>query len=291
MPKRIKPDVNEISLAFNPANMKKFLMHKDDDKKNLLKGEESMEEFVKMLKDQGLLPDEASVLVFTAKLKENKIENLDSVENLTKALGFAFELIPTEDSVKDKIRKDLESEIKKTLEPELRKALEPEIKKALEKEMNKSKDDSVKLLKDQVETLTKDLGEARKEVEVERDARRLSEIKTEVAEMGLPGDLEKISKTVLMTEKTNPELAKDVVETLKTTGAAFKASGAFSEIGSSQGGKELGDAYGKLMDMKNALMKDNPKMPEHKAWAQICRENVELYKAYTKEHHAKGGMH
>lgn len=286
MPKRIRPDVNEISLAFNPANMKKFLMHKDDDKKNLKKGEETMEKLIKILKDKGLLSDEKA---FANALKKANVTELAIAEDFEKVFEVVVDLMPKVDE--KEIRKDLEAKIRKTLESELRKTLEPEIRKALEKELGKAENETIKLLKDEVKQLGDDLKAARKEVETERDARRLSEIKESVKDMGVPGDLEKISKTILMTEKINPELAKDITETLKETGEAFKTSGAFLELGSSRGGEELGKAYDELIKLRNAAMEKDSNLTEQAAMRKVCRENPKLYQEYTKEHQMKGGMH
>lgn len=286
MPKRIRPDVNEISLAFNPANMKKFLMHKDDDKKNLKKGEETMEKLIKILKDKGLLSDEKA---FANALKKANVTELAIAEDFEKVFEVVVDLMPKVDE--KGIRKDLEAKIRKTLESELRKTLEPEIRKALEKELGKAENETIKLLKDEVKQLGDDLKAARKEVETERDARRLSEIKESVKDMGVPGDLEKISKTILMTEKINPELAKDITETLKETGEAFKTSGAFLELGSSRGGEELGKAYDELIKLRNTAMEKDSNLTEQAAMRKVCRENPKLYQEYTKEHQMKGGMH
>jgi hypothetical protein len=298
MPKQIKPDVHEISLAFNPANQKKFLMHKDESHKKLLKGEKGMDKLIAILKKEGQLPKEAD---FIAVLQKAKLP--DETVDLMKG---AFRLISTANLEKDVVESlagflpmtepvDVNA-IEKSVEEKLRKDIEASIRKDLEKEFKEKGDGSeqaIILLKEQINTMAEDLKTSNKEVEVERDARRLGELRNSVKDMGLPGDVEKTAKTLLMAEKANPELAKDITETLKSTGEAFAASGIFGEVGSSRGGQEMGKAYDALLEKKTALMKENSDLSGTDAWRNVCRENPKLYREYTAEHanKGKGGIH
>jgi len=281
MPTRIKPKVEEISLAFNPANKRKFILHKDEKGGSVMPT--NKEVFVKFLKDQKFDEDSAKAMLGayqTLVLKEKGQE--DFVAELYKSFPDAF--------VHLKLKKDEKGEkaLKATIEKALRVTLEKEIRTSVEKEMGMSKDVEIKTLTDMVENLKKESDETKKLLVVEKDARRLGEIHDVLKKSGVPGDLDKMAKDVLDAEKVNPELGKNFLTSYKDLGTSFKASEElFKEIGSSADGIDVDSVHGEMEKLAKDKMKADDSLSQMDAWKQVAQEDPALYARYNKEHYKK----
>jgi hypothetical protein len=286
MPTRIKPKVEEISLAYNPANRRKFIMHKEQEG-----GEKGMKYAISLLEKDASVEHEVDFLKF---LKEQKIS-----EDATEALVGAYRLTVLH---KDGLPKTFaasmqksfpgifgtsrsEKEIRKDVEKELRPVLEKEIREAVEKESAMAKDVEVKKLSDELEAMRKDSEETKKQLAIEKDIRRTSELEKEITSYGVVGDIPEMVKTVLAIEKVNPELAKDTMKSYKKMGDAFSAVSLFKEFGSSRPGEDT--ATGQLQKLVKDKMDKNPNMSEKDAMVAVGRENPKLYRQYNKEHFRK----
>ena len=292
MPTRIKPHVQEISLAFNPANKRKFILHKDEKGGNVMpkfaisileKDEATPQEaaFAKFLKDQKLDKDTTDTVLGAYRLISFSKDQLPKsfVTKLHKS--FPDVLAPLEVGKDDKTLKAEKAKVEKDLRVEL----EKDIRASVEEEMGMSKDVEVKTLKDLVENLKKESAETKKLLVVEKDTRRLSEIKAELTKSGVPGDLEKMSKDVLDAEKVNPDLGKNFLASYKDLGTAFKASeDMLKEIGSSGEGINEDSAFGQLSKFAKDKMKANEALSQADAWAAAAKENPAVYKEYNADH-------
>jgi len=292
---RIKPMVQEISLAFNPANKRKFILHKD------VKGGKVMPKFaISVLEKEELATDEAAFAKF---LKTQKLD-----KDTTEAVCGAYRLLALS---KDKlpeafvpelhksfpsmakmfvVQKDEKGEkkVRAALEKELRIVLEKEIRVVVEKEMNMSKDEKVVALQKDIETLQKDLVDNKKALVVEKDARRLIELRKEIGDFGVPGDLDKLAKDVLDIEKASPDLAKRSLASYKEMGTSFKASNdIFKEFGSSGQGEDETAADGQITKLVKDKMAANTDLQELEARREVMKENPSLYAEYNKEHYRR----
>jgi len=148
----------------------------------------------------------------------------------------------------------------------------PELKGVFEKDNS-----DYKMLKEHVKALES-------QIEKERDARRLMELRDVVKEKQIPGEVEKISKMMLTLEKMSPELAKDVMKVFGSMSEMVKASAAFTEIGSSGEGMEddKDSAYAKLHALVKDEMKKDSSLSETKAWERVVRANPALYREYIR---------
>lgn len=288
-PRRIKPFVQELSLAFNPANQRKFIMHKDDGggfMKSVIAflqkddPAEKEQEFMKFLKDQGYENQEIGTAIYRLVASEKE----SFPENFTAAL--AKELLGIEAGP------DAE-QLKKDLEKELRETLSKEIRMEVEKEMKMTKDEEVKTLSDKVEALTKDLADtntilatSNENLEKERDARRLSELRKDIDDAKVPGDHAKLAKMAMQAEKLDPAFAKDFQAYLKETGTAFETASIFNE-GINPFQKEKGSAGEEMDDMVKAAMEKDGELSKAAAMAKVAKENPKLYAKYNEEHHRR----
>lgn len=148
----------------------------------------------------------------------------------------------------------------------------PELKKVLEKD-----DSEGKMLKERIKALET-------QIEKEKDARRLVELKDLVKEKKIPGEVDEISKMILTLEKMSPELAKDVMKVFGSMSEMVEASAAFTEIGSVGEGtpSEKDSAYAKLHALVKEAMEKDSGLSETKAWEKVVRENPALYREYTR---------
>jgi len=136
-----------------------------------------------------------------------------------------------------------------------------------------------------VETLKTELATATASLANEVDARIKMEIRTELVDNCVPGDLDKHIETLLSLKKTDETLYESVLQSLKDAGLALKTAGIFTEEGIEShkpaGFLKSKDAYDKLQDLKKTLMDSKPEMKEQDAWRQVIRENHSLYKEYN----------
>lgn len=289
MPTRIKPHVQEISLAFNPANKRKFILHKDE------KGGNVMPKFaISVLEKDEVLDGEKAFAKFLEKEKLDE-DTTDTVLGAYRLMTFSKDQLPENFIAKMhksfpdvfaplEVPKD-EKELRANVEKDLRVALEKEIRTAVEKEMNMSKDEEVKVLSDALEVLQKESDETKKLLVVEKDARRSIELKKELVDSGVPGDLDKMAKDVLEAEKVNPELGQRFLTSFKDLGTVFKASDVLlKEIGSSGSGEDEDSAYNKMTKIAKDKMAANTDLSRADAFAAAAKENPAMYREYNEEH-------
>jgi len=251
--KRIIPLIEEISLAYEPANKRRFIMKKevkDMKYEELLKELEKCEE-VALEKGEyieGLLKD--------AKLS-------DEARAVVK-LGLGI-MATKADELPEGLFKDI--------------AKVPEYKFVGVKVEKKEEKKEVEPLKKELEEAQKMIKEMQAELEKERDARRLGELITMVKDFGAPGDAEKTAKVLLTLEKTSEDAFEEMKKNLEAAGAALKAAGVFSEIGSSGAGTGADSAYERLRKAKDEIL-EKDKVSEDVAWERAVKQNPELYKEY-----------
>jgi len=134
------------------------------------------------------------------------------------------------------------------------------------------------------------LDAANKATELAKDKQRQAEILIELKEMNAIGDLEKTSKAIFLTEKINPELAKDLLADQKKTAEMLKAAGIETEVGrGGRGDDTSSDAYTQIMKKQKEILAKDSEMSPGKALKLVIRDNPELYKEYTSGR-KKGGV-
>jgi len=294
MPTRIKPHVQEISLAFNPANKRKFILHKDKkgendmpkyaisvlEKDELATGEVA---FAKFLKDQKLDKDTAEAVCGAYRLLDLSKDKLpkDFVPKLHKSFPAMTKLFVVEKDAD-------EGKIRTAVEKELRVSIEKDVRTAVEKEMNLTKDEEVKTLQKDLDTLRKESEETKELLVVEKDARRFIELQKEIGNFGIPGDLDKLAKDALAIEKKDPDLGKRVLESYKEMGTSLQAtSELFKELGSSGQGLEESSNDGKVAKLVKDKMAAKTDLSEVDAKREVMAENPALYAEYNKDHYRR----
>lgn len=287
MARRIKPYVEEVSLAINPANKKRFFLFKETNmdltqvKSIILEKDSSKRESLikALLKERIDLYPTANVM-FTLLNEKSSDEDckkfLSSFETLLKDVPKVE--TPIQPSIED-LKKDL----KKDLEENLRK----EIKEELEKESKTSPE--FKLLKDQVSQMQKDLKSTQETLEKERkdnsetkNKLRKAEVKEMFNDFGAIGDLDKMVERFVKLEKLDKESAQDYLDGIKENATMFKENGFSSEVGSSGVGSKIETSDGKIMILAKEEMKKDVKLTLDKAIQSVLRTNPELYKEHTK---------
>jgi hypothetical protein len=215
MTRRIKPYIDEISLAFNPANTKKFHMRKDKDK--FKKGGSIMPKAVEVLESKDKMFKEAEIVAFLDTLGKDQFtdENREMVLGSFKLMGMVKDQLP-EKFVEKLVKAVPElkdaftiTEVKEVKFPADETKIRKEIEAELRKEMKLEKDASVIKLEGVVETMKKELSGTKVALDKEREIRELAEIKTFVKDKNIPGDIEKVSRTILLARRANSEMAKD----------------------------------------------------------------------------------
>jgi len=289
---RIKPRVQEISLAFNPANKRKFILHKDEKGGNIMpkfaielleKDELAVDEaaFAKFLKGQKLDKDTAEAVCGAYRLLALSKDKMP--ENFAQAFHKSFPAVAEMFVVHENDKK-----ARASIEKELRDSLEKEIRGVIEKEFSMSKDEEVKTMQKDLELLQKESEETKRLLVVEKDARRLIELRGQIGDFGVPGDLDKLAKDVLAAEKSNPELGARFLESYKEMGTSFKASSdLFKEIGSSGGGIEDNPTASRISKLVKDKMVGSPGMLEIDAMRAVMKENPSLYAEYSKDHYRR----
>jgi len=298
MPKKqIKPYIEEISLAFNPANMKKFILMKEGVMPNLVEILTSKDALLKEKEVNAVLDP----LVKEMKLSQEAADGIKGVlrvlnaykdgipksilSTLAKAVPEYAEFAnPEENAEEHKARMDkaVDAAVKEAKDKFLKEEkakIEAQVKKDLEAQMKK--EGGVEALQAEVQGLKKEVADSKKEAEKAKDDSRLIELKALVKEIGVPGDVNTQAKTIFSLEKMNPDLAKEHIEGLKKTATMLKAAGLLSEVGSSGPGTSK-DAYEKLMKKVDELKKDG-KLTDTEAFTKAVRDNPELYKEYRNE--------
>ncbi len=292
MAKQIKPFVAEISLAFDPANQKKFLMKKEAKMPKSL---------IKILQSEDALVKETAIdAALEAISKTNKMSKdaQSAVKGALKILtAFEKELpegvlstlfkdipeyevfiasSPAETDADRDVRLKKEREV---LEKEIREAVTIEVRAALEKEYKGGDAEMKKTITDlttQVSTLKKDLDES-------KDEKRRGEITTMLKEINVIGDVEKMTRSLFTLEKMDKEMFKDEMKRLTETSTLLEQSELFKEQGSNGEGDLSGSkpAYKKLVGLVKDLM-NKEKLKESEAWIRVGKENPTLYKEYRE---------
>lgn len=284
----LKPKVQEISLAFNPANKRRFILHKDE------KGGDDMSENVSNILKKDASPGEAAFMQF---LKEQKVDS-DASEALCSAYrllelskdslpgGFQAKLHKSFPEILELfgVPKDMKKD-RAEIEKEVKAAVEKDIREAVEKEMKMTKDEEVVVLQKDIEVLQKELQANKDALAVEKDARRSMELRKEIEGFGVPGDIGKMAKDVLDAEKANPELGERILASFKEMGTAFKASSdMFKEFGSSGAGEDTNSVSSKISKLVKDKMIANADLQELEARRLVMKENPALYSEYNKDH-------
>ena len=272
MATRIIPKVKEISLAFNPANKRKFILHKDEKGGEIMKIEDlkTVEDFQAFLKEQKVSDDAAALLtdVFMSSVVQKDLKA----------------------EIEKEIKAKLEKDVRAAAEKDLREKLEKEIQAKVEKEVGMTKDAEIQKLSETVTALQKETDETKTLLMIEKDARRVTELEKEIKATGVPGDITKMAKDFLEIEKVNPELAKNVMSSYKEFGTAIKAAEVFKEHGSSGEGAS-GTAYEELRKIAKEEMKKDKDLSELDAFALAARQNPSLYREYNAEHYRRQVAH
>jgi hypothetical protein len=258
MPTRIIPFVDEISLAFNPANLKEFIMHKDDagwvkeylknlEKENLNMSKEQM---IKDLIDKGIFAKESESF-------------LNSMDEITLATIGAMQ--------KDQVVVNLSKQVDEFMKKEAGKDVKIQ-----------TLEGTLGTMKTTIEKLTKDLDNNVVELMKERDIREGNEIRQMLKDDAVPGDLEKNVSMLVSLKKLSKDAYETTLAGLKAAGVAIKTAGLFNEAGSSRE-KDLTPeaAYQRLQDLKKEKMSKDANLTESTAWTMTLRENPKLYKEYT----------
>lgn len=286
--RKIKPKVLELSLAYNPATRKKFFMSKED----------SMEELMKLLKDEKLLLKEKDLdKLFTelSKTKEIPEDKILAVKGALRLLNASKDDLP--ESFLSILAEKIPSYgifVQPGESPEDRRAWEKQIfedaRKSIEKDLKKlepKKGDPnpevYKELKTEIEVLRKDVETAKDEAQKEKVSRRILEIEVSLEKDNVPGDRAKMAKVLQTLEVTDPESAKDLREQLTLTGTALNAAGLLTEIGG-LGHDTIKTPYAKLAKKVQEIITKDSAVTSAVAWKRVIRENPELYKEHLNAH-------
>lgn len=293
MAKQIKPDVDEISLAFQPANLKKFLMRKDaanGDHETIVTMFQKIINTLKkgvgvMDKDQMVKELITNKAYPFTKEDQAYLEGLDEAR-LGELVKFKKEEVKDpEKKLDDEAKAELEKAFNKEHEEKLRKEIEAEVTEKMTEE-KEGVDAAVTELKKEVVDLKKGIEDAGVKTQKEVDARRKVEYTTFIKEKNVPGDVDKMVATLVKLRESDKDAFESYKESLEEMGKTLSASGLFAEVGA-QGDGDAGDsAYIKLQKEKVEVMKEDTNLSETEAWRRVIKDKAELYKEYMKERKA-----
>jgi len=281
---QIKPFIEEISLAFNPANRRQFILRKDME-------ETMFDKLIEMLKDQEVKFKEPELLAFCkeAKLSEEGQNAILAISKIVRAtdkdipdvvfgkLAKAIpELAKLAQVVEVPVAPDLEA--LKTLKETLTKEIEIELRK--ETDMG---DTVIAVMKKDMEDLKTEKAQMQKDMQLIKDKALEIEIKSLVKDEGFVGDFDGNVKLLVGLKKADESLFDQTVESFKSSAKLMKAAGLFSEIGSGSHetkpeGKSASD---KLIEIAKELRKDDPTLSEPESMKKAARANLDLYKEQT----------
>lgn len=167
---------------------------------------------------------------------------------------------------------------------------EDELRAEIKRELEAPGADKIKLLDDQVitlkttiETLTTEVNDTKIIAQNEADERKKMEFTQLIKDKNIPGDIEKLVKTMLALSKGDAEVFETYKESLEVAGQSLTAAGIFSELGSGSGSDSGESAYVKLQSLKVEAMKSDSNLSETQAWKAVVRGNQKLYKEYMAE--------
>jgi len=284
MARRIKPYVEEVSLAINPANKKRFFLFKETDMdliklKSIISEKDSgkRESLIKeMLKDRLDLYPVVSIMF-------NLLNDKSSDEDCKKFIATVESLlkdVPKPEQInKEDLKKGLEAELKENLRKEIREELEKDSKASPE----------FKLLKDQVLQMQKDLKSTQETLEKERKDNsetkgklRRAEVREMFNEIEAIGDLDKMVDRFIKLEKLDKEIAQEYFDGIKENTLMIKEAGYLSEIGSSGSGSNFKTSDDKIMVLAKEEMKKDSNLSLDKAINFVLKANPDLYKDHMK---------
>ena len=301
--KQIKPYIEEISLAFNPANKKKFILTKEGIMPTLVEILTSKDPMLKEKEVNAIL----NPLIKEVKLTE---ETADAIRGSLRILNAFKDGVPkgilstlakqipeyaefavpvlskeeTDEAVKAAVDAAVK-EAKEKFSKDEKAKIEAAVRKELEAKMGK--DGDIGALQVKVQQLEKDVKDSKdesaaskKEAEEAKDKTRMMELITLVKEIGAVGDHAKHATTIFNLEKVDKKLADEHIESLKETAIQLMASGFFHEAGSSSAGDGAKIAYDKLKAKVDELKKEG--VSEVEAWKRAGQENPALYKEYRE---------
>jgi len=275
--------VNEISLAFNPANRKQFIMRKDmevtmfDKIIEMLKDgdikfkEEELQKFFKEVK----LSDEGQGAVLAiAKIVKSTDEHIsdDFFGKLVKAVPEFTKLAQIV---------EIKSEPNKEALEQLVKDITKEVEEELRKESDMG-DDVIKLMKDEITELKKDRDQGVKDLETEKDIRIKTEIKALVKDGNFPGDFDDTVELLAELKKTSESVYDKTVTAFEKSAKIMEAAGLFKETGAVGDGNPADTAYDELMVKVETYMKENDKATVPEAMKAVARANKDLYREQFK---------
>jgi hypothetical protein len=280
MARRIRVHTEEVSLAYNPANKRKFIMTKE--------AETMYEELIAILKTAEPLSKETELdTAFTAmKLSDKAVGMVKGAlrilskckDELPKGIFNALAKVAPDyegfvvlGATKEELRKEVEVDLTREITEKLRKEFGDAVtlKQSLDVTLAENK-----LLKDQLVT--------------EKDAKRMLEIASELKKDKIIGDIDKMAKVLFSLEKISPDLAKDAREEYKKSSDKLAAFGLDSEEGSAGDGSQGETAWKEIQAKKDDLMTKDAKLSEADALTKVLKENPGLYNRYLAENKSKG---
>lgn len=273
---QIKLHTEEVSLAFNPANKKRFFMKKEAD----------MDELIKLLQSEEPLEKEAEVMAFLEKanlsdkakgavkgalriLKAYKGEVPDGI--FSQLAKLCPEYGTYAKAVEDQTEKDAQK-------AQMRKEVEAEVRKEL------GEKGPIQDLKKELDDTKTRLTKAEKDLELAKDEKRELEIFKELKDfeaVGSDADVEKLSKVIFVLEKQDPTLAKQMIEREKANASVVSAS--LGELGTSAEGSLVTNTYKQLKEKVDGIMVKDDKLKPADAWRRVAKEFPDLWKTYLQE--------
>ena len=102
--------------------------------------------------------------------------------------------------------------------------------------------------------------------------------------VAIPGDIEKVGKQLAAISELKPDLANNMLETLRAANAVSSEGGMFAEHGTSHDFGGTGSAMGKIMEMaRERVRSEAGKVTMAQAIRQIRRENKALARQVAEE--------
>jgi hypothetical protein len=294
MAKQIKPFVEELSLARNPAIRKTFYMTKEDimsksveilqDAKVKLSGEKEIKKVV-----TGMSKESQSIFLDSLKL-------MQSCKDVPKSFFSTISSSAGDDIAWITSYVDAPIDLEKERE-KIRKEEKPKIEKEVREEMGKDENKVMKEMNDKIVVLEKTLETTRTELKTtkkdlsdEKTSRQLIILEKEAVELGAVGDeVTEVAKTLLLLDKTDKEGADRFRKSMKAMKEKLASAGLFQELGGAGGGANVSSAFEFLQKEVDAIMtKDYPDAKDigkarEKAWRQVAKTYPEKFKEYLDE--------
>ncbi len=275
MARRIRVHAEEVSLAYNPANKRKFIMTKE--------AETMYEELIAILKTAEPLSKETEL---DAAFKTLKLSD--------KAVGMVKGALRILSKCKDELPKGIFNALAKiapdyegfvvlgATKEELRKEVEVDLTKEITEKLRAEFGDAV-TLKQSLDVALTENKSLKDQLVTEKDAKRMLEIASELKKDKIIGDIDKMAKVLFSLEKISPDLAKDAREEYKKSSDKLAEFGLDAEVGSAGDGSQGETAWKEIQAKKDALMAKDTKLSEGDALAKVLKDNPGLYNRYLAE--------